>query len=555
MSRFTGASFARRGSCGRPMSIVLGCALWLVAISPSWAQVYTDLHDFDCAVEGCSPQYPDVLAQGRDGNLYGTTDAGGTSGMGTVFKMTPTGVFTTIYNFSGLDGRNPDGGLILGTDGNFYGTTRFGGASNLGTVFKITPAGVLTTLHSFNGTDGSEPRPGLVQGKNGSFYGTNCGFNPPWTAYSITSSGKFKTINSTNDVRIAACSFGPLALGNDGNLYGTTTAGGVTEQGTVFRMTPAGAMKTIFAGDFANGTNLVGPVTQGNDGFLYGTASANGSGGSGVVFKLSTGGKFTKLHEFGLDLNNDGMYPDAGLVAASDGKFYGATTAGKSDGNVPNGNLFSVSSSGSYNLLYAFDGIHGYLEQATPMQHTNGKIYGLTVGSAPPNKTGGVIYSLDNGAPPFVRLVTRWGSAGQTVEILGQGFTGTTSVEFGSGSAIFNVVSDTYMTAVVPADGATGFVTVTTSSGTLSSNRTFFVVPKINHFAPGSGSVGSQVTISGTGLTGASLVKFGGVKATSYTVNSGTTITATVPVGAKTGKISVKTAGGTASSKGTFTVM
>ena len=329
----------------RAMSFTVVCFCLALSTSSLSGQTYTDLHDFDCAVEGCGPQYPAILAQGRDGNLYGTTSEGGTHSMGTVFKMTPTGTMTTIYNFSGLDGANPFGGLILGTDGNFYGTTRFGGTSNLGTVFKITAAGTLTTLHSFSGPDGSEPWPGLVQGKNGSFYGTNCGFNPPWTAYSITSSGKFKTINST--AGLGVCSLAPLTLADDGNLYGTTTAGGPTQQGTVFRMSPAGAIKAIYNGDFTNGSNLVGPVTQANDGFLYGTASANGSGGFGVVFKLSLKGKYTKLHEFGLDLTNDGMDPDAGLVAASDGKFYGATSAGQQGGNVPNGNLFSVTSSGS----------------------------------------------------------------------------------------------------------------------------------------------------------------------------------------------------------------
>ena len=265
-------------------------------------------------------------------------------------------------------------------------------------------------------------------------------------------------------------------------------------------------------------------------------------------------GKFTTLHEFGLDLNNDGMDPDAGLVAASDGKFYGATSAGSGSGNVPNGNLFGVTSTGTYDMLHAFDGVHGYLEQATPMQHTNGKIYGVTEGSAPPNTTGGVIYSLDNGAPPFVKLMTRWGSSGQTVEILGQGLTGASSVKFGSASANFNVVSDTYMTADVPSDGTTGFVTVTTPSGTLTGIHGFFVVPVITGIAPTSGPVGTQVTITGSGFVGATAVKFGGVKATSFTVNSGTTITATVPAGAKSGKVSVTTAGGSISSKAVFTV-
>lgn len=516
------------------------------------AQVFTDLHDFDCTVEGCSPTYPEILAQGRYGNLYGTVDSGGTSGMGTVFKMTPMGVVTTIHNFSGPDGQNPDGGLVLGTDGNFYGTTRFGGASNLGTVFKITPAGVLTTLHSFSGSDGSEPRPGLVQGKNGNFYGTTCGFNAPWTAYSITSAGKFKTINSTSDVRIAACSSAPLTLGSDGNLYGTTMAGGPTEQGTVFRMTPAGTIKALYDGDFANGSNLVGAVTQGNDGLLYGTTSANGSGGFGVVFKLSLTGKYAKLHEFGLDLIHDGMDPFAGIVAASDGKFYGATSAGESGGSVPNGNLFSVTSSGTYNLLYAFDGTHGYLAQATPMQHTNGKLYGVAEGGGA--HSGGVIYSLDNGAPAFVSLVIRWGSAGQAVEILGQGFTGTSSVKFGTGSATFTVVSDTYLTATVPSNGSTGFVTVTTPSGTLTSSQKFFVVPVVSSISPISGPVGTQVTLTGSGFLGATQITFGGVKAASFTVNSGTSIIAPVPTGAVTGKIVVKTAGGSAPSPTVFTV-
>lgn len=536
------------------LAAILGIGFPLMFGPQALAQVYTDLHDFDCNVEGCGPQYPAVLAQGRDGDLYGTADAGGTLNLGTIFKMTTSGAMTTLYNFSGADGANPDGGLVLGTDGNFYGTTRFGGASNLGTVFKITPAGVLTTLHSFDGTDGSEPRPGVVQGKNGMFYGTTCGFNPPWTAYSITSSGKFKTIASSNDVRNATCSFGPLTLGNDGNLYGTTTAGGVLEQGTVYRLSPAGLLKTIYAADFAHGNNLFAPVVQANDGFLYGTTAAGGSGSFGVVFKLSLAGKYTKLHEFGLDLNNDGMTPYAGLAAASDGKMYGATTSGVGSGSVPYGNLFSVTSSGTYNMLYPFDGVHGYLEQATPMQHTNGKIYGMTVGSAPPNKTGGVLYSLDNGAPAFVSLLTRWATAGQTVQILGQGFTGTSSVKFGTGSATFNVVTDTYMTAVVPADGVTGFVTVTTPSGTLTSSRSFFAVPAVSSIAPGSGAVGSQVTITGSGFLGATAVKFGGVKSTSFAVNSATSITAAVPVGAKTGKISVTTPGGTASSAGVFTV-
>ena len=126
---------------------------------------------------------------------------------------------------------------------------------------------------------------------------------------------------------------------------------------------------------------------------------------------------------------------------------------------------------------------------------------------------------------------------------------------FGSGSATsFAVVSDTYMTAIVPASGTTGTVTVTTPSGSLKSKQSFKVLPVISSFTPNSGPVGTQVKINGTGLTGATKVTFGGVKAAVFTVNSGTLVTATEPTGAVTGKIAITTAGGTGASKGTFTV-
>jgi uncharacterized repeat protein (TIGR03803 family) len=520
---------------------------------PLHAQIYTDLHDFDCSVEGCAPTFPEVLAQGRDGNLYGTARNGGTSDMGTVFKVTPSGTVTTLYNFSGSDGANPTGGLSLGLDGNFYGTTSLGGTNNLGTIFKITPAGALTTLHTFTGSDGSGPIGAPVLGKNGSFYGTTCGFNPPWTGYSITSSGAFKTLNNATP----PCSFAPFALGNDGNLYGTSQVGGLSYEGTVFRMTPSGVITVLYNFDNTHGAYLYSPVVAGNDNFLYGTTSGGGSGGAGVVFKLSAGGQITLLHQFDENGSTDGGTPFAGLVAASDNKLYGATSGGASVGSVPDGNLFQVTRAGSYSLLYAFDNTHGSLAEATPMQHTNGKIYGLTQKGGGPNGNlnDGVVYSLDNGLPTFVALVNRWGTSGQTVQILGQGLTGTTSVKFGTASATFKVYADTFMTATIPANGVSGFITVTSPSGTLTSNRPFNIAPVINSFTPTSGPIGTVVTITGSGFNGATVITFGGVRATTFTVNSGTQISATVPTGAATGNIGVKTPGGNAASAGVFTVI
>lgn len=156
---------------------------------------------------------------------------------------------------------------------------------------------------------------------------------------------------------------------------------------------------------------------------------------------------------------------------------------------------------------------------------------------------------------PFVKLVSSSGKVSKTVEILGAGFNGTTSVTFNGTAATFQIVSDTYLTATVPAGATTGLVKVTTSAGTLISSTKFRVTPSISSFNPTSGPVGTQVVITGVSLTQASNVTFGGVAATSFTVNSDTQVTATVPTGAVTGKLSITTPGGTATSATSFTVM
>src|SRR5882672_1967210 len=144
--------------------------LWHVSVlvvlsSFGFAQTLINRHELDCSAEGCEPTNPSVMAQGPDGNLYGTTPRAGTHALGTVFKVTPVGQMTTLYNFSGPDGANPQGGLTLGPDGNFYGTPFAGGPkwprqAGKGVIFKITPSGVLTVIHTFPtqiGADGINP--------------------------------------------------------------------------------------------------------------------------------------------------------------------------------------------------------------------------------------------------------------------------------------------------------------------------------------------------------------------------------------------------------------
>lgn len=511
------------------------------------AQTFTDLHDFNCSTDGCIGRYPGTVAQGRDGNMYGSLPIGGTSNNGTVYKITPAGTLTAIYNFSGTDGYGPYSGLTLGTDGNFYGATYNLGANGFGTLFKVTPAGVLTTLHSFTATEEGGAYGTPVASKTGTYYGITYYSK----AYSITPSGTFKLLPNPTP----GASFAPLVLASDGNFYGTTIVGGTNGNGTVFRLSTSGAVTVIYNFDYTHGSEPYGPLVQGSDGLLYGTTAFGGSitHAGGVVFKLSTKGVITVLHEFDTTSTTDGFEPLGGLAAGTDGNFYGTTDSGAT-GPTQYGVLFKITKSGTYTVLHIFDGTHGQQPQTAAVQHTNGMIYGETYQGG--TGLNGVFYNWNAAIAPFVSVVGfPAGSAGQTVEILGQGLTGTTGVSFGTGPATPpSMVTDTYMTVVIPASGVTGTITVNAPGGALKSRQSFKVIPVITTFSPASGPVGTPVTITGTGFTGATKVTFGGVKVASFTVNSaGTQITTTVPTGAVTGKIAVTTAGGTAS-KGTFTV-
>jgi hypothetical protein len=261
---------------------------------------------------------------------------------------------------------------------------------------------------------------------------------------------------------------------------------------------------------------------------------------------------------------SDGAQPYGGLVQASDGNFYGTNSYGgitNCGGGNGCGTLFKITSKGAYSVLYKFDSTTGATPQIALFQHTAGVVYGDTdlggTGNVNPCTPGqcGVFCSWKNTSlPVFVALLPYSGRVGKTVEFLGQGLKGTTAVSFSGTAAKFQIVSDTYLTATVPDGATTGSVTVKTSAGTLASNKVFRVTPQILSFNPTSGAVGTNVTITGVSLKQAKKVAFGGVAATSFTVNSDKQVTATVPTGALTGHITITTPGGVAVSKGIFTV-
>ena len=553
------------------MLVVLAMPLGLGARIAS-AQTISVLYNFGTqAGDPSQGFYSGIIAQGRDGNLYSGSSAGGANDVGATYKVTPGGTLTTLDSFGGSGASAPYGGLTLGTDGNFYGTAYSGGFGNdpYGTVFKMTPQGGLSTLYVFTGgNDGSLPSAPPIQGADGNFYGTTCpGCNNQAgtsSIYKITPKGVFSVLYDCDGI-VCWQPRDPLLLGTDGNFYGTSTYGGTTGGccGSIFKITAAGKPTVLYSFDNTHGEFPIGPLVQGNDGNFYGTALDGGAFGYGVVFKLTPAGKLTVLHN--MNGTTDGGIPYAGLVQATDGNFYGANeSSGATSTNCPNGcgTVFKITAKGAFSVIYNFDLTTGQGPLTTLLQHTNGLLYGTTqsggTGNAGPYCSAGscgVIYSVNIGAAPFVTFVgAPVAKVGKAVEILGQGLTGATSVSFGGAPASFKFVSDTYLTATVPSGATTATVTVVTPGGTLSSNKPFRVTPQVTSFTPPNGPVGTPVTITGVSLTQAKAVTFGGVKATSFTVNSDTQVTATVPPGAKTGKIGITTAGGTASSATSFTV-
>jgi uncharacterized repeat protein (TIGR03803 family) len=460
---------------------------------PASAQTFSVLHSFG-SQNGDSVNPSANLAQGQDGALYGTSNSGGAHGMGTVFKVSPKGKVFVIYSFCSkakcADGASPNGGLMLRPNGHFLGTAQAGGSHGFGTVFDVSQTGTYTVLYNFTGgKDGAYPAAPPIPGPNAGFYGTtwqggaasNCG-----TIYRMTLSPTTAVFTLLHDFDNAhGCQpAAALTLGTDGNLYGPTIYGGTAGNGVIFKANTEGRVTVLhnFEGT-SDGYNPVGPLVEGSDGNIYGTTRGIGAPVGGTVFKMTPSGRLTTLHTM---TGPDGAWLIGGLVQASDGNFYGVAEQGGSDdtdcGENGCGSLFQITPEGAFSVLYNFDGTTGYFAQATPLQHTNGMLYGdaywggITSGSCAPFGCG-VFYSWDANLPAFVFLVPSRGKAGNVVEILGQGFNASTKVHFNGKIAKAVVVSGTYLWATVPSGAATDFVTVTTSEGTLTSNQKFLVVP------------------------------------------------------------------------------
>lgn len=402
------------------------------------------------------------LVQGCNGNFYGTVQSVGASLGGYVYTANSDGTGAALHHFGDgsvtNDGAAPTPGLIQASDGNFYGTTEFGGSAGLGCIFKVTPAGNLTILHSFgDGTvanDGQYPTAGLVQDGYGNFYGTTFGGGSSTanagTIYELSKQGVYSVLHKFGDGSVTNDGAEPssvLCIGDDGNLYGTTPTGGSYEEGCVFQMTPAGMVTILHS--FGDGTvtndgdTPQGPLIEGYDTNFYGTTSLGGSAGEGAVFSISRTGAVTILHSFGDgSVTSDGSYPTS-ICQGVDGNFYGTTQAGGYGNGF--GTVFAILAGQKPTLVPIFTGsTYEAGEVGQPFVFIPKALFGSSISEAsgdlvqPTNGSSGG-FSKDDGQP----TPTYWTETGALPQLL----------EFSMTSGKFDnipIVSGTYPVQVTP---------------------------------------------------------------------------------------------------------
>ena len=379
------------------LTIVFVLAVFVLATPSAQAQTESLLYTFTETTTGFHPA--SALVRDKKGNLYGTTSQGGNAncgglGCGTVFELTPNGTLTVLYTFGGkADGATPGSGLILDKDGNLYGTTDYGGASGEGTVFEIA-AGTYKVIHSFMGTDGAVPYGGLFRDGQGNLYGTTeYGGANYGTVFKIAPSGVVTVLYTFTGGVDGGAPIGNLVLWKN-NFYGTTPDGGAFGEGTVFEVTKKGKERVLYSFTGGNdGASPFGGLIVDKEGNLYGTTIAGGSSGfegagGGTLFEVSQSGTESVLYNF--TGGADGGKPLGSLVKDANGNFYGTTQSGGSDYN---GAVFKVSPTGVETVLHSFT--RGSDDGASPESgviQTGKALYGTTFYGGP--NDGGTVFKL-----------------------------------------------------------------------------------------------------------------------------------------------------------------
>lgn len=309
------------------------------------------------------------------------------------------GHFRVDYTFSGKDGGMPAAPLISDVKGNLYGTTSSGGGSNLGVVFRLDTANNETILHSFAGgtADGATPYGGLVLDGSGNLYGTTSsgGASGLGTVFKIDTYGTETVLHSFTGDPDGANPYAGLVMDNSGNLYGTTESSGTSAFGTIFQIDTAGTETVLhsFTGGATDGADPTARMLLDTAGNLYGTTFTGGSGGEGTVFRFdTTTSTETVLYNF--TGGSDGGNPFGGLTRDQSGTLYGTTEIGgvrSPHYGCCKGVVFSLSGA-SENVLYSFTGGHDGGTPAADLVLYNGALYGTTLSGGPGHR--GAVFNV-----------------------------------------------------------------------------------------------------------------------------------------------------------------
>jgi uncharacterized repeat protein (TIGR03803 family) len=385
--------------CAYALALSAAVGLAVVAAPSAQAQTFTVLHAFSGRPDGDNPAGGLILDSA--GNLYGTTWHGEVSGVGTIFKLDTSSDETVLYSFAGKSGTRPFGATLLrDSRGNLYGTTTVGGSSKQGTVFRLGSNGRQVVLHSFSGgVDGGNPYAGLIRDTTGNLYGTTAfgGTYGDGVVFVLDRTGTETVLYSFTGGADGRNPFGGLIRDPAGDLYGTTEIGGDLNCeppygcGTVFKIDSTGNETTlhIFTGG-SDGANPYGSLVGDAAGNLYGTTSQGGPSDSGTVFKLDTNGVETVLYSFTGAL--DGGYPKAGLVFDAAGNLYGTTEYfGASSG----GTVFKLDTAGTESTLHSFNaGSDGGTPVAGLDWDAAGNLYGTTLSGGASACRCGTVFKL-----------------------------------------------------------------------------------------------------------------------------------------------------------------
>ena len=369
--------------------------LALILVPPAHAQTFKVLYAFS-GPDGPNPQGNLLLFAG---NLYGTTRFGGSSGNGTVVQLNIKSLSETVlYSFGGgaSDGANPLAGLVADSSGSLYGTTVLGGASNQGTLFQVNPLTTIT-LHSFSGgPDGGAPQDSLVADSKGYLYGTTYTGGTPGggTAFKVDTSGNVTTLHTfLGGPNQGSDPVAGLLLLN-GYLYGTNINGPCAScGGTVFRVNAAtGKASVLYTFTYgADGGNPQGQLITDGQGNLYGTTLGGGASPHyyGVVFKLNIAThQYTVLHAF---TGGDGSGPIGGLLRDPQGNLYGTTINGGASGI---GTAYKLDTSGTLTVLHSFLGPEGGYPYAGLVRDSSGNLYGAAYSAGSNGSNGGTIFEI-----------------------------------------------------------------------------------------------------------------------------------------------------------------